>query len=126
MNRHEFIINQFKEELLFSLSLDSKKMLNEQHLGNLEYELKNIKKIVNNLDEKTEDVKTLFEYIETAEKLIKKFDDSKLIKIQFYLTKAQISYIDDIADFNNLKGKGRRGQALRLILDDNMRELMND
>jgi hypothetical protein len=109
-------ISVFKDELLFALSLDLRNELDMNTISNLEIELANVKNIINDLDD-SEDIETLCNYIDIAEKLISKFDNEKLIKHQFYVTNAQINYLDKIADENNIKGKGRRGQALRSVLN---------
>jgi hypothetical protein len=121
MNKNDKIVSNFKEELLFALSLELKKELIDDDICQLEYELENINNVFDDLNE-NEDITGLSDYIETAEKLISKYDNKKLTKHQFYLTNAQISYLDDVSDYMNLKGKGQRGHVIRTILN----ELMED
>ena len=123
INQH---VNYFKDDLLFALSLNIENKLNAQN-DNIIYELEDslatVKAIINDLDD-TEDIATICKYIKLAEKLITSFYDKinteTLVKKQFYITKAQLSFLDEYGEKNNLGGKGKRSLALRNILNNVM------
>lgn len=121
--RHEIIINSFKEELLFALSLNLTNELTDEIINQLEYEIIRISKELDIISQ-DEDISSLQKYLLIATDLVLKYNERKdnetLLKKAFYVTKAQLIFLDDFAEKENLGGKGKRSLALRTILNDFM------
>jgi hypothetical protein len=123
--KNEIIICNFKDELLFALSLKLENTLTDEVIYQLEYEKQNLESIIDSVSQ-DEDLSSLNDNLTTANKLIKQYylkkDNETLRKKQFYITVSQLEFLDSYAEEKSLGGKGRRSLALRSILNEKIKK----
>ncbi|WP_067089853.1 hypothetical protein [Methanobrevibacter curvatus] len=123
--KNEIIINNFKDELIFALSLKLENNLTDECIYQLDYEKQNLESIIDSFSQ-DEDLSFISECLNLSNKIIKNYykkkDNETLRKKQFYVTVSQLEFLDSYAEEKNLGGKGRRSLALRNILNEKMKK----
>jgi len=113
------VIDNFKDELLFNLSLERENKLTEDVVTQLEYAVSEFDKFVQGFSD-DEDIGSLCAYRELAKEIMNKYDNEKLVKKHFYVSTSQLAFLDEYSKKIGLKGKGQRSLALRTILNEFM------
>lgn len=113
-------LESVKWELMQMLKEIVQNKVNESTLNQLEYEYEQLSQIdLNSVDEiyagNAERTLKLAKLV--LQKYKERQDNERLVKSTVYITPSQIHHLDDIADEQSFKGKGRRSQALRFVLN---------
>lgn len=117
----------FKEELILATTqLIEKNKIDEETANSLEYELSLMKQYdLNDSNLDLESVKDVNSQIALSEKILRKHKETKdnetLLKRQFHVTPVQLKILDDLAEEEDFKGRGKRSMALRHIINDYMK-----
>lgn len=120
-NERQLILESTNYQLMYVLKEIVENKLNENTVNYLEEEYEELSKIdLNTVDDEifvANAKRTLKLAAETIQKYKECKDNVTLVKSTVYITPKHLHSLDILADTQMFKGKGRRSQALRYVLN---------